>query len=398
MRCFFIKNIFCLSVCAIACSNTVAMTFQKPLMVNNSFIKEHGRIIIGNFSGTATQPAISIVTDTPVIIRDSNLQGPGDLIYIKGGDVVVENTTGVATNPNINGLQKGMFINANFVRNLRVENCNIQGVRFGIYVNGYTGDKTSKNIISLVRNTLTNIDGRPSDGKNGYAVSGDYISHGIQLNAVNEVPNIEIAWNQMTNLPAQSQSSDMISLYDSSGTSSQPAMIHDNYLQGAYPANPGKDLIYYGGGISLDGSATTTADTTVAFTHVYNNHIVSSANYGIQIKAGHDNTVYNNRIISSGKLSSGTLYAMKYAVGLWNINFYNQTADIFYNNLMHDNTAGLIAMDAMGNPVRSDMLLPGQNNVIANNVSFQPMDNAHPALSDEANEYSLWQQSFLPNQ
>jgi hypothetical protein len=247
----------------------------------------------------------------------------------------------------------------------------------------------------LLHNSMINIDGRPSDGNNGYLTAGDYIAHGIELNAVSNVPNIEIAWNQVLNQPSVSQASDLIGIYESSGTSSSPISVHDNYLQGAYPVNPGGTTLYYGGGISLDGSAVTTADNTVAFTLVYNNHIVSTADYGIQIKAGHDNTVYHNRIISSGKLTTGTVYAMPYAVGLWNINFYNQVGTIFYNNIMHDNTSGVIANNGAGLPVRADMLLPGQNNAIDNNVSFQPVANTAPTTTDEANEYALWQKSFV---
>jgi parallel beta-helix repeat protein len=395
MRHYFIKNIFCMTLSMAICSDASAMTFQKPLLVNNTYIKEHGRVIIGNFTGTTTTPAIAIVTSTPVIIRDSNLQGPGDLIYVQGGDVTVVNTTGVATNPNVSGVQKGMFIHADYARNLRVENCTMQGVRYGIYVNSYSGNKTEKNSISLLHNSMINIDGRPSDGNNGYLTAGDYIAHGIELNAVSNVPNIEIAWNQVLNQPSVSQASDLIGIYESSGTSSSPISVHDNYLQGAYPVNPGGTTLYYGGGISLDGSAVTTADNTVAFTLVYNNHIVSTADYGIQIKAGHDNTVYHNRIISSGKLTTGTVYAMPYAVGLWNINFYNQVGTIFYNNIMHDNTSGVIANNGAGLPVRADMLLPGQNNAIDNNVSFQPVANTAPTTTDEANEYALWQKSFV---
>jgi hypothetical protein len=373
--------------------NIYAIPSSTTLTVNNTYIKHHGRIITGTFTGTLTQPAISVQADIPVIIRDATLQGPGDLIYVSGGDVTVENTTGIATNPNVAGVQKGMFVSANFVKNLKVSNCTIQGVRFGVYVNGYTGDKTSKQIISIVNNTISDIDGRPSDGNNGYVLSGDYMAHGIQLNQVAGVPNIEIAWNKINNTFLQSQSSDLISIYDSSGTSDHLLLIHDNYLQGAYPANPGVDKSYFGSGISLDGSTLDTPNTTTSYTSVYNNHIVSVANAGIQIKAGHNNTENNNRIISSGRLANGNLYGVSTAVGLNNTNFYQQAATVFFSNTISNNTVGLVTVNASGAAVRADLNLPGQNNAVMGNTIFLPNDNAHPTLIDEANELSLWQAS-----
>jgi hypothetical protein len=394
MKSIFLKNVTGIIVSIAIPCNCYAITFHKPLVINNSYIKEHGRVIVGNYAGTLTQPAISILTSTPVIIRDSTLQGPGDLIYTSGGDLTVINTTGTATNPNMSNMQKGMFINANFVKRLEVSNCTAQGVRFGVYVNSYTGDKTSKQAIRILNNTFNNIDGRPSDGNNGYVTSGSYIAHAIQLNQIEQVPNIEIAWNQVINQPLQSQSSDMISIYDSSGINTNAILIHDNYLQGAYPSNPGKDTHYYGGGISIDGNTTDIPTTTSAFVSVYNNHIVSTADYGLQILAGHDNVIFNNRVISSGRLSNGTLFPMTYAVGLNNINFYNQTSTTFFNNHIHDNTVGLIAVDVNGKALRSDMNLVGQGGAIENNTAFHPNDAAHPTIADEQNEYQLWQQSL----
>lgn len=386
--------IFCCSVLPLS---AYAITFQGPLVVNDTYVKTHGNVISGNYQGTLTQPAISVSSKTAVTIINSTVQGPGDLIYTLGGNVQVVNTTGTSTNPNVLNQQKGMFVHAEKPVNIYVANCTATGPSYGVYVNGYAGNFTHTQTIQVYNNVFNNIDGRPSDGKGGYATSGQWSTHAVHFDNVQAVPNMEIAWNEVINVPRQSQSNVLVSVLNTSGTSTSHLIVHDNYLQGAYPANPGKDS-YSGGGIITDGGSTDTVETATSFVDIYNNQVVSTANYGIDIAAGHDINVYNNRVISSGFLADGSFIPMTYSNGMNNWNEYNQPATVFYNNIMQNNNpVGLIASTSGTNtPRRSDWWLPGQT-TSGNNVSYTPNDTAHPTIAAEANELVLWGEKLKKN-
>jgi hypothetical protein len=378
-------------VCSVLPISAQATHFQGPLLVNDAFVKTNGNIISGNFSGTLTSPAITVSSTSPVIILNSTVTGPGDLIYTAGGNVEIDNTVGTGTNPNVVNTQKGYFVHAEKPVSLSVNNCTVTGTSMGVYVHGYSGNYTHTNTITIYNNQFNNIDGRPSDGKSGYVTNGDYNAHTIQFNNVVGVPDIEISWNQSINLPLQGDVGAIISMYDSSGTSTSPIMIHDNYLQGALPSDPGVDK-YAGGGILTDGTASDTATNASAWVNVYNNQIVASANYGISFAAGNNNNAYNNRVVSSGFTTSGAFYPMTYANGVNNYNNYNQPATVFFNNLIQNNVVGYIGgtPGAPTVPRRSDHYLPGQASTVVNNW-WTPNDAAHPTLADEANELAMWE-------
>jgi parallel beta-helix repeat protein len=371
-------------------SAAYAIHYNGPLVVDAHYIKKHGGVITGNYQGTQTNAAITITNaSSPVTISSSNLTGPGDLIYIANSNVTVTNTTGSGTNPNIAGTAKGMFVHAINPSNLSVTKCNVSNVSFGVSVTGYSGNFKTGQTISILDNVFNNIDGRPSNGTGGYAASGSFNAHGIQLSNINSLAGMEIGWNQIVNVPFQSQSAEVIETIDVSGTASSPLLIHDNYVQGAYPANPGVDG-YSGGGIMLNGTSTDTVGVTSAYTNVYNNQIVSTANMGIAIAAGHNNNVYNNRVVSSGYVSTGTksLIAFSTAIGMYNWNYYALPPTVFFSNLIQTNVVGLIRKSTTGAPVRGDLWLPGQTT--NNNTSFLPNNDTSPTLADEATEYQNW--------
>lgn len=383
------------TVIALLCSLPLASAYAGSIVVDDNYIAQFGTVITGSFQGTVTTPAIKVTTLTPITIQNSTVTGPGDLIYGNGSNISVINTIGIATNPNQLNVQKGMFVHIDNAVNVLVQNCNINQVRFGVYINGYAGNHTSSQTIKILNNSVLNIDGRPSDGNGGYATSGSYNAHGFQLNKVQSVPNIEIGWNKMVNFPFQSQVTENINIYSSSGTSTSHILVHDNFIQGAYPANPGTDS-YSGGGIITDGKSTDTADTTTAFVDVYNNRVVSTANTGISIAAGHDNTMYNNRVVSSGYAAYCTFITRKGAVGMYNWNLYGAPSTVFFNNNIHDNYVGLISnLNGTGQPVRNDFWVPGQNNQTENNVNWTPNDSLHPTIADENNENLAWQHALL---
>ena len=164
----------------------------------------------------------------------------------------------------------------------------------------------------------------------------------IQFNRVARVPNVEIAWNEVINEPGKSAVEDNFSMYESSGTASSPIRIHDNYIDGAYAANPLKAQSYSGGGILLGDGKKDNMDIAGGYAEVYNNQIINTSNHGIGVAGGHHHKVYGNRIVSAGLLPGGVIDPNA-NVGLyvWNINgSVKNNARTFINNSIQKNIVG----------------------------------------------------------
>lgn len=374
--------------------------FAGSLVVDDAYVTKYGKEVKGgNFQGTTTQSAILVTTTTPITISNTTVSGPGNLIQLnKGTHVTIVNTTGTGTNPNVSGTQKGAFVNANNIASIDMHNCTITGTRFGILVVGYTGNASAGDTISITKNVFNNIDGRKSDGNGGYIIQADWRAHAIQLNGIHGAPHVEIAWNQVITVPFQGDISDNINIYDSGGTQNDPLLVHDNFIKGALPGDPGVD-VYHGGGIICDGTANATSTSTTQFVNIYNNQVTMTANYGVGIAVGHDNTIYNNRVVSAGILSTGGVaYASTFATGGYNYNAHSQTSSVFFNNHVKNNVLGLLRPSSSGSStlMRADWYLPGQSST-ENNISFTPVSNKSPILADEATELANWQQKLLDN-
>src|SRR5690606_5838984 len=109
----------------------------------------------------------------------------------------------------------------------------------GIYIgDGYKGDSSPDNTIRIRFNKAKNIDGRIHEGW--------YRSQFVQLNFRGSLPHAEIAWNEVINEPNKSLVEDNINLSNSRGTADSPILIHNNYIQGAYPY-PADSKEYSGG-------------------------------------------------------------------------------------------------------------------------------------------------------
>jgi hypothetical protein len=347
----------------------------------------------GNWKSTDSQtPAVTIATTAPVVIHNSYVTGPADLIDdpYYGNNLTVKNVIGIGVNPNVIGQSNGLFVDAQNPVLLDVENCYFENVLFGVYVRGYGGNRDGTETITILNNRGRNILGLESDGNNGYLPGENnwQWAHAFQLSEMTFVPGIQIAWNEIVNYPYQSLVNENINMYDAGGTSSSPAVIHDNYIQGAYAYNPPVDA-YNGGGYTTDGSGSDTVATASSFNNVYNNQIVGTVNMGIEFGAGHDNVAYNNEVISSGLLSDGTMiFAQNVGLSLYDV-YGNIQNGSMYNNNMYGNTVGWMCWAARcaSDGYRNDEYFPIDSGYYATNQSIA----ANPiTLQAENAEYPAW--------
>jgi hypothetical protein len=354
----------------------------------------------GNWKSTNPKtPAVSIATTEPVLIQNSYITGPNDLISdpVHGNNVTVKNVIGIGVNPNVKGQANGIFVDAQNPSLLDVENCYFENVEYGVWIRGYGGNYNGTQTVTIVNNRGRNIVGTQSDG-NGGTLPGETNwswAHAIQLSTMPSVPGITIAWNEIINYPYQSLVNENFSMYDAGGTSSSPAQTHDNYIQGAYPYNPVSDT-FNGGGITTDGSGSDTVQSAAAFNNFYNNQVVGTVGMGIEIGSGHDNAAYNNRVVSSGLLPDGThIPAQNVGLSLYDV-YGNIQNGSMYNNNMYDNTSGWMcwALRCAWDGYRNDAYFPQNNGDYATNPSI----SANPiTLQMEAAEYTTWQTKLSTN-
>lgn len=289
-------------------------------------------------------PAIDIATREPVIIEYSNVQGRGTLIHsaYDRANITIRNTRGVALNPGRPVGEKrspGRFLLAEEFESAVIENNEMIGTS-GMYFRKFLGDPSRGQTIKILRNRARNIDGRYSDGENRFSSTKFHLVQFVQFNDIRDVPDIEIAWNEVINEPGKSRVEENINMYGARGTAQSPISIHDNYIQGAYAVRPTTDKKYAGGGLMLGDGSSSTAEGAVGFIRAFHNQVVSTSNQGIAIAAGHDVEAYENRVISSGYLPGGkTIAAQNVGIYVWDVH-RNKRHNTFYNNVVRDNLVG----------------------------------------------------------
>jgi len=351
----------------------------------------------GTYSGSwrSTNPeiaAVTIATSAPVVIQNSYMTSPASLIEdpFYGSNLTVKNVIGIGVNPNVQGQTNGLFVDAQNPVLLDVEHCYFENVLFGVYVRGYSGNRNGAETVTILNNRGRNILALESNGNNGYLPGETHWqwAHAFQLGNMASVPGIRIAWNEIVNYPYQSLVNENINMFDAGGTASSPALIHDNYIQGAYPYNPPVDS-YNGGGITTDGSPSDTVQTASAFNNFYDNQVVGTVNMGVEIGAGHDNVAYNNKVVSSGLLANGTKIPAQ-NVGLTVYDVYGNIRNgTMYNNNMYGNTVGWMcwASDCAWDGYRNDKYFPENGSYYDTNPSI----SANPiTLEAEDSEYPAW--------
>ena len=381
------------------------VVYSGPIVITS------GGTYSGNWqSDNPDVAAVTIRTTAPVIIENSNLQGKGNLIEtaVAHVDLTVRNSRGYGLNPGVAGRVPGRFLDGQSFDNIRIENNYIEGTS-GIWLLSFKGQSATGDTVKILNNQVRNIDGRKSDGAGGWLdfntrtrISDGYKEDGyklvqfVQLDKVQNVPGIEIAWNEVINEPGKSRVEDNINIFLSSGTAASPILIHDNYIQGAYTIKPWQDNTsdgtwnydwnFSGGGILLGDGNPTSAGQAAAYVKAYNNQVVSTTNYAIAIAAGHDNVFYSNRMISSDRLPDGrTIVGENSGAYIWNS--YKVTASHFYNNSGHDNHVGWLQGSA-----RRDWWVPDATSW-TNNNKFSGVIT----LNTEAAELASWKKKLATN-
>jgi hypothetical protein len=339
-------------------------------------------------SGDPGTPAVTIHTDQPVVIQDSTITGPGDMIDLSGvssgANVTIQNVTATALDPRVSGAERGAFLSAQLVASLTVKNCSVIGASFGVKLYN-----SSPSTLEISNNYASNLEDRASNGQGGFLDSRPALGHFVILNSV-YAPGADISWNQIVQTIGQSSTEDVFNIYNSQGTQANPIKVHDNYMEGS--SSPVVKGNYSGTALITDGTGTDGAQPT-AFVVFQANQVVATAGTGIGIAAGHDITATANRIVSCGVSSSGTWYAWG-ANGIMIWNFYSNPA--FYNNTITGTVGGLVGpgpngtaipFDVWVNP--PDMLDPG-NSVAGNNFTNPCLTPAGVNLQAEQTERTYW--------
>jgi hypothetical protein len=355
------------------------VAYSGPITINS------GGTYSGNFRSTdSNTPVIRINTPDPVIIENSILVGAGDIIWANNGgaNLTIRNNQAYGLTPTVDNRGRGRFLAASGARNLNVTGNYLEHTT-GFTIYQWSGDGSPSQTVTILRNKVKNIDGRQRNG-------GFTMSNFVGLNTVRNVGNIEIAWNQVINEPDLSSVEDNINFYNSGGTSSSPARVHDNYVQGAYPL-PATDGTFSGTGFTTDGDGSS-ASTTAAFIQAYNNQFISTCNAAMNIAAGHDIRFYNNRMVTSGMLPDGRRLNGTYAATAI-FNAYQQPASVMYNNSVDNNTIGFVKW-GYSSPYqdRHDLSSGACANCPSNTHLPNPI-----TVQTEQNEYVLWTQKLSQN-
>jgi hypothetical protein len=372
-------------------SSASSSVLVTPVSDPTAIMITSGGTYSGNWTSTDPKiPAVTILTNEPVILQNSTLSGRGDLIVIygrqAGANVTIDNVTGTALNPGVAGAARGKFLGVENVSRLSVTHCTMHGVSFGVYVTASAALES----LTIKDNVGDNLDDRKSDGNGGYLLNQRVLGHFIQIGGTYSPNGGEIAWNQMINSDGKASIEDVISFYQGRGAAGKPIAVHDNYIEGAFAT--GQTTPYTGTGVQMDGDPNYPS-TANGFVQIFNNTIVHLAGSGISIAAGHDISVTGNRIVSCGKDVSGNWIAGQGSVALAMLNYYQMNQ--YFNNYMANNSGGLISPDANGNPEPGDIYTPSAskdlNNVVSTNVFEQPcLAGSSLNLAAESIERNRW--------
>jgi hypothetical protein len=199
--------------------------------------------------------------------------------------------------------------------NIAIIDCYMDSVESGIVADTCTG-------IKVLRNRVRNVQGPMPRGQ--MVQFGNVTGTGNQIN-----------FNIGENILGQSNPEDEISIYQSSGTVSDPIQVIGNWIRG--------------GGPSTSGGGIMTGDEGGAYIIVSDNILVNPGQYGITIASGHDIIIKNNMIFgkqqdfSNVGLSAYRQYPIDtYSITIMNneVNFTNKEGEL--NNFWNSDTCGTV--------------------------------------------------------
>ena len=304
------------------------------------------------------------------------LAGAGHLIQSgTGANLTIRECTGVGLAPSVDGQPPGHFLDSYQSQSLVVEHNSFSGTS-GIVVNRWAGKSGT---LTVRYNPVRNVDGRWRNNKEAGRSSF------LQLNTVSNLAGVEIAFNEVINTPNQSLVEDT-----STSTTRRARRVAPSgctiICARAYPY-PATAGTYTGTGLTTDGDASALG-TAAGYIEASANQFVSTCNAGMNIAAGHDIYYHDNRIVTSGLLPDGTRLKTTYA-GTAVFNYYNQLANVFFNNRSVNNTIGYVRWGSSNPyPDRQDLspgnCAPAPHHQLAQLVT----------VATEDNEYALWQQKL----
>ena len=372
------------------------VTYQGPITITK------GGTYSGNWQSLDPKvPAVTIKTDEPVTIENSNIRSRGRVIDAPWNHtkITVRTTRARGLNPGQSGKTQGRFIQTANNDSLIVEHNDLEGT-MGIQVNTYAGNRDGQQTIRVRYNRVRNLMGQASDGVGGYRSGNVHptdfeFANFVQLYEVRDVPGLEIAWNEVVNEPRKSRVEDTINFCRSGGRFDAWARVHDNYIQGGYAFDPAAQY---------NGAAINTGDcadgTRFGFVKAFDNQVVAYQSGGIGSSAGHDQDIYHNRVVSSGRLADGTPFS---SIGLtiWNVSG-EKAAGLFENNTAHDNVVGVMRnANPDGSSYRCDGWWPEESkltdgsDVWCKSGWFQNAALPDPiTLETERAEWVRWQQKL----
>ena len=170
-------------------------------------------------SNNPNTPAVNVTTSSPVSIVNSGIQSKGHGIRLApGGRLTVRNSSITILNPDVAGVVKNRWIYAPGFASATIENNDLTSGR-GVWLSDWTG--TASDGVKFRYNRIRNVDGRASSGAGDTTTTWDVCTgFGVtfQLADSPNIPNVEMAWNEVVNTPGQSAVEDNFSFWMSSGT------------------------------------------------------------------------------------------------------------------------------------------------------------------------------------
>lgn len=310
----------------------------------------------GRYASTDPRtPAVLVATTEPVIIDGATVEGPGTLIQIQVGlvaDVTVRNTVGTGTS-GWSGRARFLVADSGW-RSLVVEHNRL------VSTAGIWAHQATPTTVRIAHNQVRDV------------IGAGFVQF-LQFDKV--VGPIDVGWNEVINRAGSSAVEDVISLYKSGGTATTPARIHDNFIWGAFPADPAATS-FSGGGIMVGDQGSSAGNVVVS-----GNQVVGTTNYGISVVCGSNQAVIDNTILSSGRTGDGTaLPATNVGLSMGSEARWGAGCGTYAGNVAHGNDLGWQRPTG-----RNDQWVPDCADC-SGNVSR----SATITYADEQAEYTRW--------